>query len=69
MHSGLCEHTSRIERESALAKSREQRLADERDYKRRRKTYRTKSGQKKAIEVGHIQEWAFDNEQYEVFNM
>ncbi|KAI8575302.1 hypothetical protein K450DRAFT_262483 [Umbelopsis ramanniana AG] len=39
------------ERESALAKSREQRLADERDYKRRRKTYRTKSGQKKAIEI------------------
>ncbi|CAO3674300.1 unnamed protein product [Umbelopsis ramanniana] len=39
------------ERESALAKSLEQRLADERDYKRRRKTYRTKSGQKKAIEI------------------
>lgn len=45
---------TRIERESALAKSREQRLADERDYKRRRKTYRTKSGQKKAIEVGYM---------------
>ncbi|KAI9280997.1 hypothetical protein BC943DRAFT_330287 [Umbelopsis sp. AD052] len=41
----------RRERESALAKSREQRLADERDYKRRRKTYRTKSGFKKAIDI------------------
>ncbi|KAH8549015.1 hypothetical protein BGW37DRAFT_504712 [Umbelopsis sp. PMI_123] len=39
------------ERESALAKTREQRLADERDYKRRRKSYRTKSGRKKATEL------------------
>jgi hypothetical protein len=50
------------ERESALARGREQRLADERDYKRRRKTYRTKSGQKKATEVGHIMNGPLDDE-------
>ncbi|GAB5588902.1 hypothetical protein Unana1_03802 [Umbelopsis nana] len=32
-------------------KTREQILAEERDYKRRRKTYRTKNGRKKPIEI------------------
>ncbi|CAO3670274.1 unnamed protein product [Umbelopsis vinacea] len=39
------------ERESQWNKTREEILADERDYKRRRKTYRTKNSHKKAIEI------------------
>lgn len=47
----MCNYWSALERESQWNKTREEILADERDYKRRRKTYRTKNSHKKAIEV------------------
>lgn len=45
-----------LEQMSHGHKTREQILAEGRDYKRRRKTYRTKNGRKKPIEVRVLRE-------------